>query len=125
MATKPLPHMPKPAPVPSPSPPQSYPADEPLHHSIKNLHLWTRSQEFRSRKGQCDASSQAEKKSRKQVQFNVDKELGDEPSLPMDLTHFLAEGATSEQRSITSSPAQLLAPTRNPSPAMPNMRGLA
>ena len=31
-------------------------------------------------------------KLRKEVQFNVDKELGDELSLPSDLTLFLAEG---------------------------------
>ena len=37
-----------------------------------------------------------ERPGRKQVQFAVDQEFGDEPTLPMDLTLFLAEGMVAE-----------------------------
>ena len=38
----------------------------------------------------------------KQVWFKVDVGLGNEPSLPTDLAHFLAEGAAPEQSSTPS-----------------------
>ena len=81
---------------------------------MENLCLQSISQEYRSRTWQCNASPQAEEKPRKQVQFEVDEELDDQPSLPTDLVHFLVEGAAPEQSSTPSLPAQLPAPTKSP-----------
>ena len=80
---------------------------------MENLWLWSRSQEPKSRTLQHNASLQAEKKLRKQVCFEVDKELGDEPNLPMDNTLFLAEGAAPEGSSAPSLPAQLPTPIKS------------
>ena len=54
-----------------------------------------------------------EEKLRKQVWFEVDKELGDKPNLPSDLTLFLAEGTTPKQGNASSLPAQLPTPTKS------------
>ena len=45
---------------------------------------------------QFNTSPPKEEKPRKQVWFKEDEELGDEPDLTSDLTHFLAEGAVPE-----------------------------
>ena len=37
-----------------------------------------------------------EQQKRKQVRFNVDEELGDDPTLPPDLTTYLAGGTAEE-----------------------------
>ena len=84
---------------PPPSPPQSHPADEQLHHHMEILHLCSRSWEFRSRTQQCNAFLQGEEKPKKQVWFEVDAELGDEPT---DLACFLAEGTAPKQSSVPS-----------------------
>ena len=74
---------------PYPSPPWSFPAAEWLHCSMENLKLQPKSWESKAREWEGDASQQKEEKPRKQVQVQVDKELGEEPDLPLDLTHFL------------------------------------
>ena len=83
--------MPMPASVPLPIPLQSHPADEWFHHSMENLEFQPKSQESKNRAQWHDASLQKEEKPRKQVQFEVDEELGDELDLPSDLTHFVAK----------------------------------
>ena len=102
----------------SPSPPWSCPADKWLHCSMENLQLQPRSQESKSRTQWCYASLQAEENPRKQVQFKVDEELGDEPSFPSDLTLFLTEGAASKWSNAPSLPANCPPPPRAPSTAM-------
>ena len=98
---------------PSPSPPLFCPADERLHYSMENLKLQPRSQESKSRTRWCDASPQREEKPRKQVQFEVDEELGNEPNLPSDSTLFLAEV---QPQSEVTLPVYLLScpPTKSP-----------
>ena len=58
---------------------------------MENLCLQPRSWESRSRTWWCDVSPYAEEKLRKQVWFEVDEELGNEPNLPTNMTLFLAE----------------------------------
>ena len=80
---------------------------------MENLELQTKSQESKDRAWQHDASLQKGEKPRKQVQFEVDEELGDEPDLPSDLAHFLAEGTAHEQRNTPSSNARTPTPTNS------------
>ena len=104
---------------PSPSPPQSHPADEQLHCSLKILKLQPKSWESKSRTWWSDTSPQKEEKSREQVWFKVDEELGNEPDLPSDLTLFLAKGVTPKKRNASSLTAKLPTPPKAPSTAIP------
>ena len=88
---------------PSPSPPWSLPANEQLSHSMEHLYLQQRPHESRSRERQGYTPTE-ERPRRKQVRFDVGEELGDEPTLSTDLTHFLAEGGGPEWDNATSSP---------------------
>ena len=80
---------------------------------MENLKLQLKSQESKSRTQWCNASLQTEEIPRKQVQFEVDEELSNEPNLPSDLTLFLAEGAALKQSNAPSSPAQLPTHTKS------------
>ena len=88
--------MPKPAPVTLPWPPWSHPADKQLSHSMKDLNLQPRPHESRSRAWWDDAPTPAEEKLRKQVRFDVEGELGNDPMFPQGLTLFLVEGTARE-----------------------------
>ena len=63
---------------------------------MKDLNLYTRPHKFRSRAQQNDAPKLAENV-RKQVRFDVEGNLGDNPTLPLGLTLFLAEGLAKGQ----------------------------
>ena len=80
---------------PSPSPPQSHLAVKQLSHSMKDLNLYARSCKSRIRVQQNDVGTLAEKP-KKQVRFNMDGDLGNDPTLPPGLTIFLAEGLAEE-----------------------------
>ena len=80
---------------PSPSPPQSHLANECLCCFLKDLNLYTRPHESRSRAWRSDAPTLAEKP-KKQVRFEAKGDLGDDPTLALDLTLFLAEGLAEE-----------------------------
>ena len=95
---------------PPPSPPQSCLANKWLHSSMGNLNLQPKPQESKSRTQEHDASLQKEEKPRKQVRFEVDEELGNEPDLPSDLILFLAEG---------TAPKQVMLPVHLPSCPLP------
>ena len=65
---------------------------------MEDLHLQTRSHESQSRVWQDDAPTLTEEKQqrKKQVRFDVDGELDDDPTLPLGLTLFLVEGMAEE-----------------------------
>ena len=98
--------IPPPCPIqcqsPFPSPPWSLPADEWLCHSMEHLHLQPRPHKSRSRV-QWDDTPIEETPRRKQVKFDMDEELGNEPTLPMDLTLFFVEGMATEWDNAPSS----------------------
>ena len=95
----PLPWWPSRYQSPYPSPQWSHPADEWFNHPLKDLHLQPRSHESWSRAWPVDAPTPTEEKQwrKKQIRFDVDEELGDDPTLPPGLTLFLAEGMAKEQ----------------------------
>ena len=81
-----------------PQPPQSCPANEQLSHFMEDLNLQLRPHVSRSRAQWGDVpTSTVEKPRKKQVRLDVDKELGNNPTLPQDLTLFLVEGVGKEQ----------------------------
>ena len=57
---------------------------------------------------------QKEEKPRKQVWIKVDEELVNEPDLPSDLSHLLAEGTAPEQRNTPSLTARPSTSTKSP-----------
>ena len=65
---------------------------------MEDLYLQQRSQESRSRAWQDDSPTPAEEKTKrkKQVRFDTDGELGNEPPLLLGLTLFLVEGMAKE-----------------------------
>ena len=81
---------------PSPSPPQSHPATEQLSCSMEDLNLYMRIWEPRSRAWWSDAPTPTEKP-KKQVRFDVEGELGNDPKLPPGLTLFIVEGLAEEE----------------------------
>ena len=81
---------------PSPSPPRSSPTGEWLCLHMKGLKLQSRTWESRSRTWQSRAPTLVEERPKRQVRFNIDDELGSEPTLPPDVTLFLAKGETVE-----------------------------
>ena len=107
---------------PSPSPPQSLPANKCLSCSMEQLHLYKRLCKSRSRVQQGGIPIE-ERPRRKQVQFDVGEELGDEPMLPMDLTCFLAVGKGPEQDNAPSSPTPELGDLPQPDHSQPTYTG--
>ena len=87
--------MPKQAPVTLPCPPWSHLTNEWLTHSMKDLNLYTRLWESRSRVQQSDTPTLAEKPN-KQIRLDVEGDLSDDPMLPPGLTIFLVEGLAEE-----------------------------
>ena len=81
---------------------------------MENLRLQPKSQESKDRAWQLKASPQKEEKPRKQFQFQVNEELGEELGLPLDLTHFLVEGAAPEQRNAPNLTARPSTTTKIP-----------
>ena len=69
---------------------------------MKNLNLQPRPHKSRGRAQQDDAPTPAEEKPKKQVRFDVEGELGDDPTLPQGLTLFLAEVMAKEQEDAPS-----------------------
>ena len=101
----PSPQCPSQCQSPSPRPPQSHPANEQLTHSLDDLNLQLRSHKSQSRVWHDDAPTPTEEKQqrKKQVSFDMDEELGDDPTLPPGLTLFLAEGTVKEWDDTPSS----------------------
>ena len=89
---------------PFPNLQQSHPTNEWLSHSMEDLHIQLRSHKSWSRAWWDDAPTPTEEKPKrkKQVRFDVDEELGNDPTLPWGLTLFLAEGIAEEQDDIPS-----------------------
>ena len=59
---------------------------------MQDLKLQARASESRNRAQQSRTPALAEEKPKKQVTFNIDKELGGEPTLPTGMTLFLSGG---------------------------------
>ena len=70
---------------------------------MESLPLQPRSHESRSRVWWDDGPTLAEEKPKKQAWFNVDEELGNDTTLPLGLTLFLAEGMAEEWDDAPSS----------------------
>ena len=89
----------------------SCPPDKWLSHSLGDLHLHPWPHESQSRVQRCDVPTPAKDNPplqkpmeehlpkrwmKKQVRFEKDEDLGDDPTLPTDLTAFLAGGTAEE-----------------------------
>ena len=92
-------------------------ADKWLSQSLEDLHLQLRSHESWSRVWQHDVPTSTEEKQwrKKQVRFDVDEELGDDPTLPLGLTLLLEESMAEEWDDAPSS----LTPMPMDSPQLP------
>ena len=64
--------------------------------SVNDLYLYTRLRESRSRAWLSDAPAPVEKP-KKQVRFDVEGDLGNDPTMALGLTLFLVEGSSEEQ----------------------------
>ena len=105
---------------PSPSPPWYHLADKWHSHCMKHLHLQLSPHESRSRAQWDDATIEGRQPRRKQVRFDMDEELGKDPTLPPDLALFLVEGMAAEWDDAPSSSTPVpmdspwSAPSENP-----------
>ena len=84
---------------------------------MSDLKLQSRTQESRSKAWQSMAPTPVEEKPKKHVRFNIDNELGGQPTLPLSMTLFLAEGET-----IKPSDAPISATTGPTDSQWPNLR---
>ena len=100
---------------PFPSPPQSHPADEQLHCSMENFHLWPRSQGIWEQDTvmQCLPAGWGRNWG-SMFSSRWTKSGGDELNLHTDLTLFLAEGMAPKWSSTPSLPAWTAHPTKSP-----------
>ena len=101
---------------PSPSPPHSHPMDEWLNYSLSDLYLHPQQQESRSQMWTGGAPTHTEGSPPiqrpvaeclsldpvpRQVQFNLDEDLGEAPSLPTDLANTTEEQADTPHHSAS------------------------
>ena len=101
---------------PFPSPTWPHPANKLLSCSLEGLHLQLRSHKFWSRAWQDTPTPTVEKQRKKQVRLDVDEEMGDDPTLPLDLTLFLVEGMAEEQDDTPSSQTPMPVDSSRPPP---------